>query len=69
MQNAYIGQRFPRNREAYFVIGYHAYDKNGELQTMYVQDEHSGQDAEFSSKAEARAAIRALLKPAKRIAH
>lgn len=67
MLNAYIGQRFPRGRASHFVVGYHVYDKDGRLDVLHILDERTGEAAEFATKPEARAAMRALLKPAKKL--
>ncbi len=68
LTNAYIGQRFPRNRAPYFVISFEVQKEYG-LGVDHVKDERTGQDAEFATKQDALAVLRRLRTPAKRIAN
>jgi hypothetical protein len=66
MQNAYIGQRFPRGRASCFVISFHVQKECG-LGVDHVKDVRTGEDAEFATKEEVRTVLRSMKKPANRI--
>jgi hypothetical protein len=68
MLNAYIAQRTPRNRAPYFVISFYVQKEYG-LGVDHVKDVRTGEDAEFATKDAARAVLRSMKKPAKRIAN